>query len=164
MNNLYEISKDSLVELSKKIYEEACGGYMDLRDSACERIIEDFLADKDVKKLDDTNLERPPYSITSGTIFTSGAMDLRQAGQAGLIPSSGVNWSVAPTGNWDESVSSSYVIGMDPALETAGLVTITNNASIPQATYNEIDIVLRNQDQDMLRASSNYYGNESERM
>jgi hypothetical protein len=154
MNDLYKINKDSLLELSKRIYEEACGGYMDLRDSVCEKFIEDFLADKDnVKKLEDTNLDSLSYS---------GAMDLRQAAQAGLVSSAGT-WSFASAGNWDGDVGvPPYVVGVDPALETAGLVTITNNVSIPQATYN-VDIVLRNPDQEMLRAS-NYYGNESERM
>lgn len=146
------------MELSKRIYEEACGGYLDLRDSACEKFVEDFLADKDdAKKIDDTNLDSLSYSAH----LTSGAMDIRQAGQAGLIPSSGT-WSFASTGNWDGGVGVPYVVGVDPALETAGLITITNNTSIPQMT-SDANIVLRNQDQEMLRAS-NYYGNESERM
>lgn len=158
MKNFYQISKDSLIELSKRIYEEACGGYMDLRDSACEKFIEDFLADKDdVKKLNDTNLNEANLiyanHITSGA--TSGAMEW-QTGQT-------VTWPSTSTGNWDSGIGvPAYIVGADPALETAGMVTITNNTSIPQATYN-VDIVLRNPDQEMLRAN-NYYGNESERM
>ena len=159
MNDFYKISKDSLIELSKRIYEEACGGYMDLRDSACEKFIEDFLADKeDVKKLDDTNLERHEY----GARLTN-------------MPSSGVIWSAtsASAGEWDgnfgggiESIMATVTVP-DPTLgTTAELVTISNNASIPQMAYNT-DVILRNIDQEMLRmrnAPNYYYGNESERM
>lgn len=161
MKNFYQISKDSLVELSKRIYEEACGGYMDLRDSVCEKFIEDFLADKDdVKKIDDTNLNEANLiyanHITSGASLTSGVMAWQTMGQT-------ETWPSTSTGNWDSGIGvPSHIVGVDPVLETAGLVTITNNTSIPQATYN-VDIVLRNPDQEMLRAN-NYYGNESERM
>ena len=156
MNDFYKISKDSLIELSKIIYEQACGGYMDLRDSACEKFIEDFLADKEnVKKLDDTNLDRHEYVGADGTRLTN-------------TPSSGVIWSAtsASAGEWDGGGISSHIVGADPALGTTELVTISNNASIPQMVYNT-DIILRNIDQEMLRTRNipnYYYGNESERM
>jgi hypothetical protein len=142
MNDFYKISKDSLVELSKRIYEEACMGYMDLRDSACEKLVEEFLDDKDTKKEDSTPL-------SAGAVL----------------------WTLSPAGDWDggigvpTTIGSDYVVGTDPALETAGLssVTITMSSNIPQVGIS--DIVLRNPDEDMLRReTTNYFGNESERM
>jgi hypothetical protein len=127
MKDLYEIDRESLVELSKKIYEEACLGYMDLKESVCENLVEEFLKDKSVKKTEEaTNL----------------------------------SWTVNTPGNWDGGIgipahfgsgTTLTIGGVDPALETAGIV-ITSVG----------DVVLRNPDQDMLRG--NYHGNESERM
>lgn len=141
MSDKYEISKESLLELSKKIYEEACMGYMDLCDSACEKLVEEFLDDKKTKKEDSTPL--------------SGEM----------------TWVPSPAGNWDGGIGvpatitgDGVVIGVDPALETAGISSITITSTIPEVGYNS-DIVLRNPDEDMLRReTTNYFGNESERM
>lgn len=55
----YEVDRELLVELSKKIYEEACLGYMDLKDAVCERLVEEFISqipEKDVKKVDQTTI------------------------------------------------------------------------------------------------------------
>lgn len=156
MNDKYEINKESLLGLSRKIYEEGCGGYMDLRDSACEKLVEEFLHDKKTKKED-------------GTPLSEG------------LPPSGVSWAQSLAGSWNggigvpTTVGSDYVVGIDPALETAGLgtITFTSSPSIPQVenfvppenNLGGIEITLRNQDEDMLRRETmNYFGNESERM
>jgi hypothetical protein len=66
MKNLYEIDKDSLLELSKKLYEEGCLGYMDLKDSICEKLVEEFLEDKKFKKSSEaTNLNLLTWDVSS---------------------------------------------------------------------------------------------------
>ena len=42
----YKITKESLLELAKKIYEEGCCGYMDLADSISEKMVNDFIKNK----------------------------------------------------------------------------------------------------------------------
>jgi len=124
MKDFYEIDRESLVELSKKIYEEACLGYMDLKESVCENLVEEFLKDKNLKKADEvTNL-------------------------------SGLNWTVSQAGNWDggigvppsgvvsSSTGSLDIRANDPASDVAGIV-------ITSTTF-DTEVSLRNTDQDML--------------
>jgi hypothetical protein len=42
----YKINKLELEALLKKVYEEACFGYLDLQDSVCQKMLNDFLTDK----------------------------------------------------------------------------------------------------------------------
>lgn len=42
----YKISEEQLAALVKNVYEEACCGYMDLKDSVCAKTIKEFLSDK----------------------------------------------------------------------------------------------------------------------
>jgi len=96
MKEMYETDRESLYELSKKIYEEACLGYMDLKESICERLVEEFLQDKLIRKND------------SNTNLNSMA------------------WTVAAPGNWDGGIGvpseTTITVGSDPILETAGIV------------------------------------------
>lgn len=39
----YKITSDELSNLARDIYEEACGGYLDLKESICDKIIRDFV-------------------------------------------------------------------------------------------------------------------------
>lgn len=41
--SLYKISNDELIDFARKIYEEACGGYLDLKDSVCSKLVRDFI-------------------------------------------------------------------------------------------------------------------------
>jgi len=69
MKDLYEVDRESLVEFSKKIYEEACLGYMDLKDSVCEKFVEEFLKNKNAKKIDGaTNVNVNAMNWTVNTL------------------------------------------------------------------------------------------------
>lgn len=42
----YELTKEELEKFARDIYDEACCGYMDLKETVCEGLLEHFLADK----------------------------------------------------------------------------------------------------------------------
>jgi len=44
--NKYEIQEDELRNFVKKVYEEGCHGYLDLKDSMCELMVNVFLKDR----------------------------------------------------------------------------------------------------------------------
>lgn len=46
-----EISKEELLDFAKQIYEESCNGYMDLKDSCCLKVVEDFYLKKQKEKV-----------------------------------------------------------------------------------------------------------------
>jgi len=46
--NYYKITKESLLELAKKIYKEGFEGYLDLADANCESMVHDFLQNKEL--------------------------------------------------------------------------------------------------------------------
>lgn len=64
----YKITKESLLELTKKIYQESCNGYLDLAEATCESMIEEFLKDKEIYSQKVTAVTSP-YTIG----FDSGA-------------------------------------------------------------------------------------------
>lgn len=39
----YKITNEELVDFARRIYEEACCGYLDLKDSVCDRMVRDFI-------------------------------------------------------------------------------------------------------------------------
>lgn len=41
--NSYKIDHDELLAFAKKIYDEACCGYMDLKESICDSLINEFV-------------------------------------------------------------------------------------------------------------------------
>ncbi len=47
MDQKYVFTKDEILSFAKRIYAEACGGYMDLCDSSTEGMTEEFLAGKE---------------------------------------------------------------------------------------------------------------------
>lgn len=46
--SLYKITDSELADLIRGIYEEACYGYMDLKESVCDRMLGDFLRGREV--------------------------------------------------------------------------------------------------------------------
>lgn len=52
--SLYKISNDELIDFARKIYEEACGGYLDLKDVTCNRLVREFVDGRQIfeKELD----------------------------------------------------------------------------------------------------------------
>jgi hypothetical protein len=61
---MYSLSKEELLELTKLVYEEASVGYLDLKESACERILNKFLEKKTLMVT--TTLNMQPTTITVG--------------------------------------------------------------------------------------------------
>lgn len=43
MDSCYSVTRTSLFELLKKAFESGCYGYLDLRDSNCETLLDEFL-------------------------------------------------------------------------------------------------------------------------
>lgn len=39
----YKITNEELTDFARKIYEEACCGYLDLKDSVCDRMVRNFI-------------------------------------------------------------------------------------------------------------------------
>jgi len=39
----YQVTNEELIDFARKIYEEACSGYLDLKDSACDQMVRDFI-------------------------------------------------------------------------------------------------------------------------
>lgn len=56
MTSNYKINREELLGLAKKIYEEACYGYLDLKESVCDRLVRDFLDGRQIVPPLDTNL------------------------------------------------------------------------------------------------------------
>ena len=77
----YKLTKAELESLTRKIYEEACCGYLDLKDSVCERMVTEFLDDKSPEKEPATAVNVTPATtwVTSG----AGQIEIWGAGGAG---------------------------------------------------------------------------------
>ena len=56
----YKITNEELAVFARKIYEEACYGYLDLKDSVCERLVKDFIAERQI--VDGTEINSQGYS------------------------------------------------------------------------------------------------------
>jgi hypothetical protein len=69
---VYNVSKEELISLASRIYEEGCYGYLDLKNSVCDKIISDFLDGKKEIKKEVTSLNvshNQPYSVTATNPF-----------------------------------------------------------------------------------------------
>lgn len=70
----YELKKDEILELVKMAYEQGSSGYSDLKESACEKIVANFLADKKrITPITNLNLQTSVSSDT-GTNLTQGVL------------------------------------------------------------------------------------------
>ena len=56
--NHYKLTQEDLEDFAKKVYEEACCGYLDLKDSVCVGLVSTFLEGKTIF---DTNLNGSSY-------------------------------------------------------------------------------------------------------
>jgi len=67
----YNLTKEELLEFAKIVYEQSIHGYLDLKDSACERMLTNFLADKKTL-LPHTNVTMSAIgSVIASQTFTS---------------------------------------------------------------------------------------------
>jgi len=96
MNKTYIMTKDELLNFAKKLYSEACHGYMDLCDSVAENMSEEFLKDKQFHHAGDnpshTNIPFTPHQ-TGYQVATA---------------------ATAPSGiTWDHFLSTTNAVGYD---------------------------------------------------
>ena len=54
----YKLTQEDLEDFAKKVYEEACYGYLDLKDSVCVGLVSTFLEGKTIA---DTHLNTSPF-------------------------------------------------------------------------------------------------------
>lgn len=100
----YKISQDDLLAFAKKIYDEGCYGYMDLKESVCEALIREFIDGREIVLPIDTNIMAVPENVVSGYMahgnaYTGSVVSFttNTASNTAMIPS---NLSVGTTGNY----------------------------------------------------------------
>jgi len=175
----YKISKEELEAFAKKVYEEACYGYLDLKDSVCDGMLRDFLDGRKILPPIDTNIMPGPPPMPSEGVFvgrpdptgpvgygassdravvvtiTSGyqgdPQDLRQAFHAG----GEVGWEIATDSINDIPVPMSAATGLD----SPPLAAAHENEGIRIRASNGHQFELT----DDVRPETNFQGNESER-
>lgn len=52
----YKLEQDELLEFANKVYEEACYGYLDLKESVCYALVQKFIEGKQIVSPTDTTL------------------------------------------------------------------------------------------------------------
>lgn len=62
----YSVTEKEVLEFAKRLYAEGFGGFMDLCDSSCEKMVQEFLEGKKIESPTQLNLPVPNVSITSG--------------------------------------------------------------------------------------------------
>jgi hypothetical protein len=184
----YKISKEELEAFAKKVYEEACYGYLDLKDSVCGGMVRDFLDGRKIVPPIDTNIMSgpppmpattgymghvgPPYTGTAG-MYTGSAGTFTYGGDTTVTINVAESppiesWEVSPSfGGIADSINelaipSSVATGRDS--DNVSLYGTQGTIHLRSAEGNMIlneDIQLRSED--ILRPEPNFQGNESER-
>jgi len=66
----YKITNEELIDFARRIYEEACCGYLDLKDSVCDRMVRDFIDGRQIisgmQPLDPVMIENYPHQHYAG--------------------------------------------------------------------------------------------------
>ena len=57
----YKFTQDQLENFAKKVYEEACCGYMDLKESVCNMLVHEFISKQQLVLPIDTNIMEQEY-------------------------------------------------------------------------------------------------------
>ena len=134
MTTHYKLERDELLAFAKRVYEEACYGYLDLKESVCDGLVREFIEGKQIVSPTDTTLTPFQGSIND---YVSGGAHL----------ASGVITTTSTTGlTWTPSNS---------ATSTGALIVNTWDSS------NDVPYVRIEQD---IRPNQNFQGNESERI
>lgn len=113
----FKLNKLELLLLCRNIYEEACCGYLDLKDSVCERVVADFLDKKEPEK--EAKVVYEPASTHRS------------------VSSTGTIWTTNPTYTGTGDVASTIYTTSD--FTTSNNFTIANN----DVTLHSNEIVLR---------------------
>lgn len=168
----YKITKEELSNLAHDIYEEACGGYLDLKEAICDKIVMEF-----IKKITPVNPPVPyveseeyrraneyagpennPSSWTYPSDVSGGTHQWTMPSASNIVftVGTGVNWTAVGgggSGAWTSYAGESVVTSSD-----------LNVPSTP--TNGDLNVSLR--PQEYLRPNdymgTNYLGNESERI
>lgn len=107
----YIISKEELLDLVRNVYEEGYCGYMDLKDSICDRFVENLVKDK-------INQE-----VTASS-------DYRAIGSVGPATTSArINWDIALNGRTGTSSASNITVGMIDNRHTTSSAIVTSDTS-----------------------------------
>lgn len=69
-NMTYILTKQQLLEFAHAVYEESVNGYLDLKESSCEKLVTNFLSDKKTS-VNNTHLSLTTSSVTTSDIFTT---------------------------------------------------------------------------------------------
>jgi hypothetical protein len=164
----YKISKEELETFAKKVYEEACYGYLDLKDSVCEGMLRDFLDGRKMLPLLDTNIMAgpPPMPINgpvgafSGTEGTFTASYPPYSG--GTVTITGGDESGSPDGGWEITTDSINDIPV-PMSAATGLDEDESIRGIRIRATSHHHLQLVDDHVDGVRPETNFQGNESER-
>lgn len=173
----YKISQEELEAFSKKVYEEACYGYLDLKDSVCGGMVRDFLDGRKILPPIDTNImagpppmpasseymghggytghgSPPSYLNTEATMMASyGGGTVTISGDTGPL-SEVVQWDVNTDSINDIPVPMSVATGLDGPQEIPENEGIQLRASSGhQLSFDDTEV----------RPEPNFHGNESER-
>lgn len=141
----YNFSQDELLAFARKIYEEGCYGYMDLKESVCDSLIREFIDGRQIVSQTDTN-------IMAATSISGQIEPVR-----------------VPIGSWDQTLAeivatrtmtiNGYNIGVDVGhtsrLPDQPLILSERDGptwGVPQVRPEEY-----------VRVEQNFQGNESER-
>jgi hypothetical protein len=62
----YTVTEDQMMEFAKKLYAEGFGGFMDLCDSVCQKMVVEFLEGKKNETSTQLNLPSPHVTVTTG--------------------------------------------------------------------------------------------------
>lgn len=152
----YEISKEELEAFAKKVYEEACYGYLDLKDSVCDGMIRDFLDGRKILPPIDTNIMT--------IVGSSGLTPPRSTANSLTPPRSDGPPDPGPVQHdfeWDITTDSINDIPVPTSLAT-GLDSPHENRDIQMRATSGHQIELVDH-LDQVRPETNFEGNESER-
>jgi len=159
----YKFSQDELLAFAKKIYEEACYGYMDLKESVCDALVREFLDGREIVSSIDTNVMAVPDhgNAYNGSIVTYGS--------GMTFTASSANEAMIAVGMGDVSINVNEVLhGFHPMNSTE-----PPPAAAPVSTEPPVSTFERwgqtwespqVRPEEYVRIEQNFLGNESERI
>jgi len=133
----YKISQDDLLAFAKKIYDEGCYGYMDLKESVCDLLVREFIDGRQIVSPIDTNI----MAMTENNV-------VGHMGHGNVYAGSVVSFTAAAS---------------DTAMIPSNLsITVSNDAPVPSGPIWEVNTP-QVRTEEYVRPEQNFYGNESER-
>jgi hypothetical protein len=162
----YKISAEEIASFARRIYEEACYGYLDLKDSVCDRLVREFLCDRQVMSID------PAAANVAAGVWTGGPWVGGSTTVSGTSLGVGDStFSIQPgsvqraQGGIQITASSGHRIEMVDSLEPGDVAP--SFAEQPTLFATEDGIEIRNADGVRIGEfvpDQNYEGNSSERL